>query len=355
MAINILITGGAGFVGSNVAIYLNKCLRDSHIICLDNLSRRGSEINVPRLQDNGITFIKADIRRAAHLKKITNVNCIIDCSAEPSVLAAYKDPRYTVDTNLVGTVNCLELARRENADFIFLSTSRVYPIEKLEAIPCEELLTRFDWKHDLCGEGYSFNGISHTFPVNGYRSLYGATKLCSEFIAIEYFNAFSMRGVINRFGLIAGPWQLGKADQGIVGYWTAKHKYNGSLHYIGFGGTGKQVRDAVHIDDVCDLILYQLNHLDQVNSKTYNVGGGRNNSFSLCELTQRVKEITGRSIHIDSIPENRRADIRIYITDNYYINKDTGWFPRRSLDDILIDINSWIDNYFDSLKYIFAD
>lgn len=351
---NILITGGAGFVGSNLAIFLNNHLKDSRIICLDNLIRMGSKINVARLEDSGITFIKGDIRETTQMNEFKNIDCIIDCSAEPSVLASYKDPRYTIDTNLLGTVNCLELARRENASFIFLSTSRVYPIEKLDDIPYEELPTRFDWKKDALGEGYSFDGINEAFSVNGHRSLYGATKLCSELLAIEYFNSFSMQGVINRFGVIAGPWQLGKIDQGIVGYWLARHKYGGNLQYLGYGGLGKQVRDAIHIDDVCDLILYEMNHLEQVNAKIYNIGGGRKNAFSLCELSQLVKEITGVSMTIASVQENRKGDVRIYISDNASIKKDTGWVPCKSINEILVDTNSWLDKHFKQVEYIFA-
>ena len=162
---NVLITGGAGFVGSNLAFYLKKQLKDCRIVCFDNLIRRGSELNVPRLKNAGITFIQGDIRRKSEIFKLTNIDCIIDCSAEPAVTAAYKNPNYTIDTNLIGTINCLELAKTQKADLIFLSTSRVYPIKTIENLPFEKLPTRFDWPKNLKGQGYSYAGINEQFPL----------------------------------------------------------------------------------------------------------------------------------------------------------------------------------------------
>ena len=349
---NILIAGGAGFVGANLAVFLKKRLKGSRIICFDNLIRKGSRLNVERLKDCGIRFIKGDIRDRKRFFALKNVDCIIDCSAEPSVLAAYRDPGYTIDTNLAGTVNCLDLARREKADFIFLSTSRVYPIAPLEAIPFKEYKTRFDWQKNNRREGCSFEGINHTFPLNGVRSLYGASKLAAEHIALEYFDMFSIRGVINRFGIIAGPWQMGKTDQGIISFWIAGHMYQKKLSYIGFGGEGKQVRDALHIDDACELILYQLNHLKNLDGRVFNAGGGRRNSFSLCELTTLLADMTKTRMKIGSVKKNRNSDVRIYITDNSFVTKKTGWFPKKNLEAIVSDTQHWIASHREELAGI---
>ena len=352
MSKNILITGGAGFVGSNLAVFLRQRLKDRRIICLDNLVRPGSALNVPRLQQQGITFIQEDIRNKSKLLELTGIEYIIDCSAEPSVLAAYEDPNYTIDTNLMGTVNCLELARREGAHFIFLSTSRVYPLAGLEALPFEEHASRFDWRKDVQGPGVSFAGISHRFPLEGTRSIYGTTKLCSEMMVAEYCQAFGLKGAVTRFGLIAGPWQMGKMDQGIVGLWVAHHKFAVPLSYIGYTGQGKQVRDAIHIDDVCDLVLYQMTHLEKMQGKVYNAGGGRDNSFSLNELTALTAEICKAKIPIGRALETRKGDMRVYITDNALITRDLGWAPRKNLSQIIEDINSWMDVYQTQLRGI---
>ena len=342
---NILVTGGAGFVGSNLAVFLKAKLKDSHIICFDNLVRRGSALNARRLKDQNIKFIKGDIRNKKELLALKNIDVIVECSAEPSVLASYRDPGYTIDTNLMGTAHCLELARREKSHFIFLSSSRVYPIELINRIPFKEFSARFDWREKVRGEGYSHQGIAADFPLGGVRSLYGTSKLCSEHICLEYFDMFGLKGVINRLGIIAGPWQMGKIDQGLVGFWVVQHKFRDKLSYIGYNGCGKQLRDAIHVDDVCELIFFQIENMDHVNGKVYNAGGGRPNSFSLLELTEMVQRISGTKMAIAKVKEERKSDLRIYITDNTYVTRDTGWSPSRDLEDIITDINSWIEQH----------
>ncbi len=349
---NILLTGGAGFVGSSLALYVQKRWKGCRVICFDNLIRKGSSLNVQRLKDNGIQFIRGDIRDKKKLFSLPKIDCLAECSAEPSVTAAYHDPNYTVETNLFGTVNCLELARRDKADFIFLSSSRIYPIEPMNDIPFTESATRYDWKKTAKGLGYSHQGIRENFPLDGVRSLYGATKLCSEHIAQEYFAMFGIKGVVNRIGVIAGPWQMGRVDQGVVGFWTARHKFGGKLSYIGYGGSGKQLRDAVHIDDVCGLIFYQMRNISKVHGKIFNAGGGRRNTFSLYELTGLVQRITGSRIPIAEFAEERKSDVRIYITDNSAVKAVIGWSPKRNLEDIVRDVNFWIDAHKSKLAPI---
>ena len=352
---NLLITGGAGFVGSNLAIFLKKHLPDCRILCLDNLQRRGTRMNIARLKDHGISFIKGDVANPRHLARLGDVGLIIDCAGEPSVLVSHEQPLRALHSNLIGTFHCLELARRCRADFIFLSTSRVYPIAGLEQIPWEELPTRYDWKKDAFGVGHSYEGVTHQFPLQGVRSFYGATKLCSEHLIMEYLDMFQLRGVINRFGIIAGPWQMGKEDQGVVGFWVIRHKYKGSLSYIGYGGTGKQTRDALHIVDVCELILLEINQMDQVSRQLFNVGGGRRNSFSLLELTAMVSSITKVSLPTISVPETRPCDIRIYMADNSFVRASTGWLPQKSLEDIITDTSQWIDAHFSRLAKVVGE
>ena len=188
-----LITGGAGFVGSNLAICLKQNEESVHVIALDNLKRRGSELNIPRLRKYGIDFVHGDIRNKEDLQAVDKIDCIIECSAEPSVLAGFSgSPEYLINTNLMGTVNCLEVARRCEADFIFLSTSRVYPIAVLNDLEYRETETRFELAPDQRATGVSSSGFSEEFPLNGVRSLYGATKLASELILHEYIDYYNL-------------------------------------------------------------------------------------------------------------------------------------------------------------------
>jgi len=306
----LLITGGAGFVGSNLALRLKEDEPHSRIVVLDNLIRKGSELNLPRLRKAGIKFIHGDIRKPKDLKAAGGFDLMLECSAEPSVLAGYSgSPRYVIDTNLVGSINCFEAARQRRSDILFFSTSRVYPINAICGLDYVERKTRLEVKAKQKARGISLRGIAEDFPLDGPRSLYGATKLASEIILQEYIQMYGIRGIINRCAVISGPWQMGKVDQGFLVLWAARHLYGGELSYIGFGGKGKQVRDVLHIDDLYALLRLQLKDIRRHSGKIYNVGGGRDNSVSLCELTGICQRITGRKIRIGSVGRMRQADI----------------------------------------------
>ena len=339
----ILIVGGAGFIGSCLAIGLKKIHPEWHIICLDNLRRRGSELNLPRLKSCGIQFVYGDIRTAADLDPIAlTVDCIIDCAAEPSVLAGFSSPQYVLQTNLLGTVNILELARQTGASLLFLSTSRVYPIAAVKSIELLDLPSRFAIAPNQTLAGISELGISEDFPLKGHRSLYGATKLASELLIEEYRAAYNVPAVINRCGLITGAWQMGKVDQGVYGLWVAAHYFQRSLNYIGFGGSGKQVRDLLHVEDLLRLISYQLEHFAELDGEVLNVGGGLSNSLSLIEATDLCRKIAGKSIPIHPVLEERAGDIPIFITDASRVMEKTGWSPVIGPEAALQDIYDWI-------------
>jgi len=348
----ILITGGAGFVGSNLALLFKKKYPELQIICLDNLKRRGSELNLKRLKRGMVEFVHGDIRNREDLAfEGIEVDTIIECSAEPSVLAGYTSSTdYLLNSNLVGTINCLQLARAKRADFIFISTSRVYPVEKLNDLHCEEGPSRFTLMENQPYPGASAGGIDASFPLDGYRSLYGATKLASELLIHEYIHMFGLRAVINRCGVITGPWQMGKVDQGVVVLWMLRHYFKKDLSYIGFGGEGKQVRDLLHIDDLFKLIDIELNDMEKFNNQVYNAGGGVDVSLSLLEATRLCQDITGNQIRIDNVVENRPDDIKVYITDNAKVTEETGWQPRVGVEETMKDIFDWIRENEEEIK-----
>ncbi len=340
---SILITGGAGFVGSSMALQLKAKYPTYEIYVLDNLKRRGSELNIPRLKAANIHFVHGDIRNKEDFDGLPKIDLILEASAEPSVLAGIDStPDYLINTNLSGTINCLNFATKNKSDFIFLSTSRIYPIETIESINFTEANTRFEIAEQQTIKGFSKNGISEDFPLDNYRSLYGTTKLASELFIQEYKQFFGLKTVINRCGVLTGPWQMGKIDQGVVVLWIAKHFWNQPLSYIGYGGTGKQVRDMLHTDDLFRLIDWQMHHLDEINGEIFNVGGGTAISLSLNEMTTLCEEITGNKIPIKQVPENRTADIRVYITDNSKVTAKTGWKPQISPKQIFSEIYEWI-------------
>ncbi|HEY7500990.1 MAG TPA: NAD-dependent epimerase/dehydratase family protein [Vicinamibacterales bacterium] len=339
----ILITGGAGFVGSSLALMLRRDRAELDICALDNLRRRGSELTLARLKAHDVRFVHGDIRSTDDIAEAGPFDLLLECSAEPSVHAGYSgSPSYVLQTNLVGTINCLEAARRHRADVVFLSTSRVYPIAGLRGLPLERRGQRLDLPPHAAGPGWSSKGIAADFPLGGYRSMYGATKLASELVIEEYRAMYGLRTIVNRCGVVSGPWQMGKVDQGFVVLWAARHAYGGHLAYSGFGGEGLQVRDVLHIADLYDLLRLQLAGIDRHSGSVHNAGGGHTNSVSLAELTAMCRLRSGRSIAIDSQPTTNEADVPYYVTDNSAITAATGWTPTRRLDTILDEILSWL-------------
>ncbi len=339
---SVLVTGGAGFVGSNLAVGYRLRHPECRVLALDNLKRRGSELNLPRLREAGVEFVHGDIRNREDLTEL-DLDLILECSAEPSVLAGYGgSPDYLINTNLIGTLNCLELARSRGADFIFLSTSRVYPIGALEGLRYTEDETRFVLEDEQPSPGASARGISEAFPIQGARSLYGATKLASELFVEEYRAAYGLRTAVNRCGVVSGPWQMGKVDQGVFALWVARHYFGGGLGYMGYGGTGKQVRDLLHVDDLLDLVELQARDMDRFAGGTFNVGGGPENSLSLLETTELCRQITGNRVPVRRQPETREADVPLYVSDPGKITDLCGWRPARSAAQTLDDLCSWI-------------
>jgi len=338
---SILITGGAGFVGSSLALHLKQHSPRTRVVCMDNLYRRGSELNLPRLQAAGIEFAKGDIRNAKEFPA-GPFEFIIECSAEPSVLAGYDgSPDYLMETNLMGTYRCLEQARQWKSKTIFLSTSRVYPISVLEQHPWTEQPTRFAW-NDMPGAAVSSQGVSEACNMSPARSLYGWTKYASESLIEEYRAGFGLRAVTNRCSVIAGPWQMGKVDQGVVALWVFRHYFGKPLKYIGYGGTGKQVRDMLHVADLCDLVTEQISNFDKWEGWLGNVGGGREISASLQELTGICKKVLGREVAIGAETENRQADLRIFLADCSKLFARTDWRPRRNVEKIISDVFDWV-------------
>jgi CDP-paratose 2-epimerase len=352
-AMRVLITGGAGFIGSNAAIGLAARNPDWNVVAFDSLRRRGSELNLRRLSGNGISFVHGDIRLLEDLLEIGHFDALLECSAEPSVLAGYDgSPDYLVKTNLLGAYNCLEVARRYGAYLVFLSTSRVYPFTALQSLKLVETETRFELDDEQPVPGASPAGISEAFPLEGARTLYGTTKLSAELLIAEYRDAYGLRAVIDRCGVVAGPWQMGKVDQGVFTYWMLGHYFRRPLQYIGFGGTGKQVRDLLHVEDLVDLLAEQLSDPAHWDGGVANVGGGTRRSLSLLETTALCAEITGNSVEIHGTAETRPGDVSYYISDCARLEAMTTWRPRRDARAILSDIHQWILCHESAVKAI---
>jgi CDP-paratose 2-epimerase len=341
--VRILVTGGAGFVGASFCVGIAQRHPDWQITSLDNLKRRGSELNLPRLRAAGVRFVHGDVRDPGDLMAVGELDAIVECSAEPSVLAGVDgSPGYIVQSNLIGAYHCLELARRCTAQLIFLSTSRVYPVGALCSLELREDDTRLELAANQPTAGASPAGIAEDFPLAGARTIYGATKLAAELLIEEYRAVYGLRAVIDRCGVIAGPWQMGKVDQGVFTYWVLAHHFRRPLRYIGFNGSGKQVRDLLHIEDLLDLLEAQLIDSEGWDGAVVNVGGGRDCSLSLLETTALCAEITGNALMPERSSETRPGDVPVYISDCSLLFGRTSWRPKRGPEETLVDIHDWV-------------
>ncbi len=329
----ILITGGCGFVGSNIAIFLKKKLKKAQIYSLDNLFRKGSKINKIRLKNNKIPNYRVDITNYKKIKSLKKFDLIIDCCAEPAIEASKKDPDRVFNTNLFGTLNILKKCIKDNANIIFLSSSRVYSIKNLRKLINKNYSKPIKSKYQ----------INEKFETNEPSSLYGFTKLASENLIKEFSYISKIKYIINRFGVIAGPWQFGKQDQGFVSLWVAKHMFKKKLSYIGFGGFGNQIRDVIHIDDVCKIIMTQIKNLKNKHNQTFNIGGGLRNKISLKQLTQKCQKTTGNIIKIGKVKKTSKFDIPFFVCDNSKIKREYKWMPVKNIDHVIQDVYKWLN------------
>jgi CDP-paratose 2-epimerase len=337
---NVLITGVCGFVGSRLALALLERFDGMQVFGIDNLSRAGSEGNRSRLSAQGIRFIHGDLRSASDVEGLPACDWVIDAAANPSVLAGVDgkaSPRQLYEHNLDGTLNILEYCRKTKAGLFLLSSSRVYSVRGLAALPMEVRDNAFRLQAGQTAvAGVTELGISEQFSVRPPISLYGATKLSSEIMALEYGSSFDFPVWINRCGVLAGAGQFGTAEQGIFSYWLHAHAARLPLRYIGFEGKGYQVRDAFHPEDLAELISMQMRAAPAVD-EVFNVAGGVRNSMSLAQLTAWCDErFGGHAPQPDTRP--RPFDIPWMVMDYTRVQNIFGWAPKRSLWSILDEI-----------------
>ena len=313
----LLITGICGFAGSTLALRLREADPAIEITGVDNFMRPGSELNRAKLRAAGVRVHHADLRIAGDLESLPAVDCVLDAAANPSVLAGTGhagSSRLLMQHNLTGTINMLEFCKTHHAAFILLSTSRVYSIPPLAAMKLEVHRGAFrpvpgqEWPQGLGPEG-----ISEQFSTASPVSLYGATKICSEALALEYGATFGFPVWINS---------------------CASRR---PLRYIGFGGQGHQVRDCIHPADLVEVLARQMKTIPAAGRAVTNFSGGVLNSMSLrqlhawCVARFGPHDVAGSS-------EDRPFDVPWMVLDSSLASTRFGWKPSRSLHDILEEI-----------------
>lgn len=350
----LLIIGGCGFVGCNLAFHL--CTAGHEVTVLDNLYRRGSELNLKELQRQGIEFHAGDIRNREDLDMVRSPDIIILTAAQSSAVEGFKRPRYDVQTNLMGVINVLQFARRSGAGLIFFSSNKVYDSHRINELACSEASTRYEWRHEPGGQPCGFDshrGISEQFTTDGQaHGVYGWSKLCADLACQEWHHTFGVETVVNRFSCIAGSRQFGTRAQGWLAWWTIAAILDLELTY--FGWSGKQVRDVLFIDDVNSLIEMQIAHFDRVAGHVFNVGGGIDNTLSLLEATARLETKLRKRLRATQVASPRLADHRIYISDATRVRTLVDWQPRIGLDEGLEQMIEWLSAHRKELRELYS-
>ncbi len=347
----VLVSGACGFAGSHLVRFLLESHEGIKIVGLDNLARQGSETNRLTLKQIGVQLVHGDVRMASDVDALPAVDWVIDAAAQPSVLAGRDgktSARQLLEHNLLGTINLLEFCRASRAGLILLSTSRVYSIPVLAQLPLVAEASRYvldparQWP-----AGISAAGATEAFSTEPPISLYGATKLASERLAQEYAAGFEVPVWINRCGVLAGAGQFGTAEQGIFSYWLHAHAARRPLKYLGFGGKGHQVRDALHPRDLARLVDQQMR--DPRRGGLQNVSGGQENSMSLAELTEWCNDRFGPHTPMAD-GSDRPYDVPWLILDSAQARSAFDWRPSIGMEAILEEIAVHVTEHPDWLE-----
>jgi len=328
-------------VGATLALALREQVAGITITGVDNLWRPGSETNRSRLRAAGVRIVHGDVRCASDLETLPAVDWVIDAAANASVLAGVDgatSPRQIVEHNLLGTTNVLEFCRARGAGLILLSSSRVYSVPALRAIPLRQHADAFRPAPGADMAGLTVAGIAESFATGAPASLYGTTKLASEQLALEYRDAFGLPVWINRCGVLAGAGQFGQPAQGIFSWWIHRWRQCRPLAYLGFEGRGLQVRDCLHPTDLAMLVARQLHDQGAAgDQRVANAAGGLVNSMSLAQLSAWCTARFGpRQVGHDLT--ERQYDVPWVVLDAGQAAHRWRWGPTRVIDTVLEEI-----------------
>jgi CDP-paratose 2-epimerase len=330
-----LVTGGAGFIGSNLA---ERLLREPEVQVrvFDNLSRRGVEHNLDWLRglpgaDDRLEVMRGDVRDAAQVRAAAKgATEIYHLAAQVAVTTSLDDPASDFEVNALGTFNVLEAARMSGRRpfLLFTSTNKVYGA--LERVPVEVDGTRYR------AAAAGFNGVTEEEALD-FHSPYGCSKGAADQYVRDYARIYDLPTVVFRMSCIAGPRQFGNEDQG----WVAHFLYSVlSGLPITIYGDGYQVRDVLHVHDLLEAMTAARGNAQRTRGQIYNVGGGMQRVVSVVELLQRIERMTGTPLNLE-YSEVRPGDQPLYISDTGKLTRDTGWMARHSLGKILDDIHAF--------------
>lgn len=330
-----LITGGAGFIGSNLAHRLLS--KGQEVVIYDNLARRGTEKNVAWLRENhgeAFQLIRGDVRDAQRLEKVVGeVDLIYHLAAQVAVTTSVLDPREDFEINALGTLNVLEAARRCKNEpiVVFASTNKLYGA--LESIEVLDEGGRYDFAN--------IQGVSESYPMD-FHSPYGCSKGAADQYVRDYARIYGLPTVVFRMSCIYGPRQFGNEDQG----WLAHFLISSLLgRPITIYGDGKQVRDILYADDLLTVFESAVEQIETARGQVYNIGGGRENTISVwVEFKEILKELLGHSVEAE-FSDWRAGDQRVYISDISKAHQELAWTPQVSVREGTKRLFDWVTSH----------
>jgi CDP-paratose 2-epimerase len=334
MSRNVLITGGAGFIGINTSEFYLK--NGDSVTILDNFSRKGSKENIKSLKDaykSQLKIVEQDVRDNNQVLKnsVQSADLIFHLAGQVAVTTSIANPREDFEINALGTFNVLELARKskKNPIFIYSSTNKVYGnLNRLKIVKTAKRYKFADLPY----------GVNESYPVDFY-SPYGCSKGTADQYVHDYHRIYGLRSIVFRQSCIYGPHQFGVEDQGWVSWFLIALRLGQKITIY---GDGKQVRDLLYVSDLVNGYNLAISNIDKTSGKIYNIGGGINNSISIWkDLEPVIRELTGQIFKV-AYADERPGDQKIYISDTRLAKKDFGWKPMVGVKDGIGKLHDWI-------------
>jgi CDP-paratose 2-epimerase len=340
----LLITGGCGFLGSNLAS--DALVRGDELVIFDSLYRNGSRENLKWLQTQGnFQFEHGDIRNQNDITRVIQTfhpDVIFHLAGQVAMTTSITNPRMDFEVNVMGTFNLLEATRlyAPEAVVIYSSTNKVYG--DLEQYKYQETETRYG-----CIE-YP-NGFDESIPLE-FHSPYGCSKGAADQYMLDYARIFELKTVVFRHSSMYGGRQFATIDQGWVGWFCQKAVENKKRllkDLFTISGNGKQVRDVLNSADMNNLYLAAINGIEKVKGQAFNIGGGIHNSLSLIELLKLLEKISGATLNYTKLPV-RESDQRVFVADLSKARTLLGWEPRVTAEEGVRKMYEWTFQQFDN-------
>jgi len=331
----VLICGGAGFIGTNLASRLLNA--GTRVLVYDDLSRPGVERNLQWLKDTYgslLQFELGDIRDARALRRcLRDASAVYHFAGQTAVTTSLVNPRADFEINALGAITLLEELRalRFPVPLLFTSTNKVYG--DLGAVALRRRGSRYEPQHP----GILANGIDESCPLS-FHSPYGCSKGAADQYVLDYARSYGMPNTVFRMSCIYGPHQCGTEDQGWVAHFLLQAIAG---QQITLYGDGMQVRDVLFVEDLVDAMILAQDNATRLGGRAFNIGGGPRNVMSLLELLEIVGELEGQapSVRFD---DWRVGDQRYYVSDTRAFQSMTGWMPRTSVREGVGALHRWL-------------